>query len=223
MKTPELQVDTATQESSPRRLFSGLSEIMDKVLLSEESRNSLRVGKVLTKVNGSLLMDEGSTDSSTRREESGSSLITLGTLPFRRDNVDGFGWGVDSAKEQLLIKLAHESAHVFQSQAGYEQALVDFLNGSNNILEKFHPYLELYVFLNTKGICNGLADTEIYHRQSRETGLLNMTTLEDMTEFIGAYLVSDDYFNFRLDGSKVNLSEGDKKKIASLVIQIVEG
>lgn len=147
--------------------------------------------------------------------------ISLGAVPFRRESVDSFGWGVDDAKEQLLVKLAHESAHVFQNQAGYEQALVNFLNGSNDIAEKFHPYLELYTFLNTKGVCNGLADMNVYHRQSRDTGLLSMNTLEDMTEFIGAYLINDNYFNFRLEGSKVSLSEEDKKKIAMLVIQIV--
>jgi hypothetical protein len=128
---------------------------------------------------------------------------------------------VDSAKEQLLIKLAHEAAHVFQNQIGYEQALVDFLNGASDMDEKFHPYLELYTFLNTKGVCNGLANMDGYHNQSRDTGLLSMKTLEDMTEFIGAYLISDDYFNFRLDGSKIPLSEEEKVKITALVIQIV--
>jgi hypothetical protein len=194
---------------------------MDQVLLSEESRNSLRVGKILSEVGGVLVVNEASAESSTKRLENGSSQISLGAMPFRRENVDSFGWGVDSAKEQLLVKLAHESAHVFQNQAGYEQALVGFLNGSNDIDEKFHPYLELYTFLNTKGVCNGLADAGVYHRQSMDTGLLSISTLEDVTELIGAYLISDDYFNFRLEGSKVPLSDEDKKKIAMLVIQIV--
>lgn len=221
MKTPESKSNNPIQESAPRRLFSGLSPVMDQVLLSEESRNSLRVGKILSTVNGALIVNEASAESSAKRLENGSSQISLGAVPFRRESVDSFGWGVDDAKEQLLVKLAHESAHVFQNQAGYEQALVNFLNGSNDIAEKFHSYLELYAFLNTKGVCNGLADMNVYHRQSRDTGLLNMNTLEDMTEFIGAYLISDSYFNFRLEGSKVSLSEEDKKKIAMLVIQIV--
>lgn len=220
MKTPESKSNSGAQESTPRRLFSGISPIMDQVLLSEESRNSLRVGKILSTINAALVVNEASDESSAKRLENGSSQISLGAMPFRRENVDNFGWGVDSAKEQLLVKLAHESAHVFQNQAGYEQALVSFLNGSNDIDEKFHPYLELYAFLNTKGVCNGLADMNVYHRQSRDTGLLSMNTLEDITEFIGAYLISDDYFNFRLEGSKVSLSDEDKKKIAMLVIQI---
>lgn len=221
MKTPESKSNSGAQESAPRRLFSGISPIMDQVLLSEQSRNSLRVGKILSTINGVLVINEASAESSAKRLEDNSSQISLGAMPFRRENVDGFGWGVDSAKEQLLVKLAHESAHVFQNQAGYEQALVNFLNGLNDIDEKFHPYLELYAFLNTKGVCNGLADMNIYHRQSRDTGLLSINTLEDMTEFIGAYLISDDYFNFRLEGSKVSLSDEDRKKIAMLVIQIV--
>jgi hypothetical protein len=221
MKGPESKSNIEAQESVPRRLFSGLSPIMDQVLLDENSRNSLRVGKVLSRINGALVVNEASPESSAKRFEDGSSQISLGAIPFRRESVDSFGWGVDNAKEQLLIKLAHESAHVFQNQTGYEQALVNFLNGSNEINEKFHPYLELYAFLNTKGVCNGLADMNVYHRQSRDTGLLSMNTLEDMTEFIGAYLISDDYFNFRLEGSKVSLSDEDKKKIAVLVIQIV--
>jgi hypothetical protein len=221
MKGPELKSNNSIQESAPRRLFSGLSPIMDQVLLNEESRNSLRVGRIISRVNGALIINEAIPESSAKRLEDGTSQISLGAMPFRRENVDSFGWGVDSAKEQLLVKLAHESAHVFQNQAGYEQALVNFLNGSNDIDEKFHPYIELYSFLNTKGVCNGLADMNVYHRQSRDTGLLSMNTLEDVTEFIGAYLVGDDYFRFRLDGSKVSLSEEDKKKIAMLVIQIV--
>jgi hypothetical protein len=221
MKTPESKSNNPIQESAPRRLFSGLSPIMDQVLLNVESRNSLRVGKILSVVNGELSINEASAESSTKRLENGMSQIALGAMPFRRENVDSFGWGVDSAKEQLLVKLAHESAHVFQNQAGYEQALINFLNGSNDIDEKFHPYIELYAFLNIKGICNGLAGMDVYHRQNRDTGLLSMNTLEDMTEFIGAYLISDDYFNFRLEGSRVSLSDEDKKKIAMLVIQIV--
>lgn len=221
MTGPESKINSSIQESATRRLFSGLSPIIDQVLLNEESKNSIRVGRILSAVNGSLVINEASAESSTKRLEDGSSQISLGAMPFRKENVDNFGWGVDSAKEQLLVKLSHESAHVFQNQAGYEQALVDFLNGSNDIDKKFHPYLELYAFLNTKGVCNGLANMDMYHKQSMGTGLLNMTTLEDMTEFIGAYLVSDDYFNFRLNGSNISLSDEDKKKIATLVIQIV--
>jgi hypothetical protein len=221
MKGPESKSNSEAQESAPRRLFSGLSLIMDQVLLNDESRNSLRVRKILSTVNGTLFVNEASPESSVKRNEDGSSQVSIGAIPFRSESVDSFGWGVDSANEQLLVKLAHESAHVFQNHAGYEQALVNFLNGSNDIDEKFHPYLELYAFLNTKGVCNGLADMNVYHKQSRDTGLLSMNTLEDMTEFIGAYLISDDYFNFRLVGSKVSLSEEDKKKIAMLVIQIV--
>ncbi len=194
---------------------------MDRVLLNEESRNSIRVGKILSRLNGVLVVNEASVESSTKKLEDGTSQISLGAMPFHRENVDRFGWGVDNAREQLLIKLAHESAHVFQRQTGYEQALVNFLNGSNDIDEKFHPYLELYAFLNTKGVCNGLANMGVYHRQNRDTGLLSMTTLEDITEFIGAYLISDDYFTFRLDGSRVSLSDEDKKKVVMLVIQIV--
>lgn len=221
MKGQESKSNNLTQESTPRRLFSGLSPIMDQVLLSEESRNALRVGKILSLVNGTLIVSEVSTESGAKRNEDGSSQISLGAMPFRKESIDSFGWGVDSAKEQLLVKLAHEAAHVFQNQSGYEQALVNFLNGANDVDEKFHPYIELYTFLDTKGVCNGLADMDVYHKQSRNTGLLSMNTLEDMTEFIGAYLISDDYFNFRLEGSKVFLSDEDKKKIATLVMQIV--
>lgn len=186
MKELELKNNNAVQESTAKKLFSGLSLVMDQVLLSEESRNSLRVGKILSRVNGALAVDETSVESSTKRLENGSSQISLGAIPFRRETVDSFGWGVDSAKEQLLIKLAHESGHVFQNQAGHEQALVNFLSSSNGLSEEFRPYIELYTFLNTKGVCNGLADMNVYHQQSRETGLLSMNTLEDMTEFIGA-------------------------------------
>ena len=223
MTSPEFKSvgNNSYQEPQPRRLFSGLSQLMDQVLLNEESRDSLRIGRILSTTNGTLVVNEASAGSSVKRLEDGSSIISLGELPFRRESVDSFGWGVDSANEQLLIKLSHEIAHVFQSKSGYEQALVNFLNGSNDIDEKFHPYLELYAFLNTKGVCNGLADMDVYHQQSRDTGLLSMNTLEDMTEFIGAYLISDDYFTFRLEGSKLPLSGEEKNKISTLVIQII--
>ena len=145
----------------------------------------------------------------------------FGLQSERKENMESFGWGVDKTKEQLLVKLAHETAHAFQNQSGHETALVNFLNGSNNIDEKSRPYLELYALLNAKGVCNGLADMNIYHKQSSTTGLLDVTTLEDITEFIGAYLISDEYFNFRLDGSRTPLSKDEKNKISTLVVQIV--
>lgn len=221
MKSPESKNNIPTQELETRMLFSGLSIIMDEVLSPEQGDSSLRVSNIIDSINGSIYINDNSTISSTKRLEDGSAKISLGAVPFGKESVDSFGWGVDSAKEQLLIKLAHESAHAFQEQFGYEQALVNFLNGSNDIGENFHPYIELYVFLNSKGVCNGLADMDVYHEQSRDTGLLSMNTLEDVTEFIGAYIISDDYFNFRLNASRITLTEEDKEKIATLVIQIV--
>ena len=154
-------------EQAPRRIFSGLSEIMDQLLSGETVGESLRVAKILDGVNGVLEIDDSSSSSSIRRLDTGTVQITIGAVPFRTESIEEFGWGVEGAKEQMLVKLSHETAHAFQSQTGYEQALVDFLNGSNNIDEKFHPYIELYTFLNSKGVCNGLADSEIYHIQSK--------------------------------------------------------
>ena len=158
-----------------------------------------------------------------QRLENGSHHITIGTQPFSRTCVDSFGWGANSDEEQVLIKLAHEVAHVLQSQAGHEKALVAFLDGSNDIGATFHPYIELYALLRERGICNGLANLDIYHAQSRTTGNLNMNTLEDITEFLGAYLISDAYFLFRLEQTKIPLSQDEMSKIASCVIQIIGG
>lgn len=76
MKTPESTSNNPIQESAPRRLFSGLSPIMDQVLLSDESRNSLRVCKILSTVNGVLIVNEASAESSAKRLENGSSDIS---------------------------------------------------------------------------------------------------------------------------------------------------
>lgn len=221
MRTPESHFIAPLSERPPRVFSPGLVDIAEKVFADEESLNTLRVGRILSRVQGVLSVNNESATSSTKRNEDGTAEIHIGLQPFSSERVSAFGWGVEGEKEQLLIKLAHESAHTLQNQVGYEQALVDFLNGSNEIEERFHPYIELYTLLNTLGISNGLANDDVYHSQNSSAGRLSVTTLEDMTEFIGAYLISDEYFNFRLDGANTQLSASDKTKIAHLVIQIV--
>jgi hypothetical protein len=121
--------------------------------------------------------------------------------------------------EQLLIKISHELAHTFQEEKGFENALVNFLNGTNDINEHL-PYIELYALLSGIGPINGLATEAVYATQSANTGLLKVEILEDITELIAAYIVSDEYFSYRLENSVSSLTGEQKEEIVIKVIEI---
>lgn len=162
--------------------------------------------------------------SSFSRDGASKSKLTIGGAALPPEIKSAFSWGVESKEDEILLKAAHELSHAFQRLSGLEESLVRFLSGSNDIDKAHEPYLQLYAFLAEHGKVSGLSDLGIYHEQTEaerervKKGIaLDMTLLEDVTELIAAYSISDDYFNYRLNNS--HLSEEEKRDLAVFVIQ----
>lgn len=156
----------------------------------------------------------------TRRGSDDKSSIVVGLQPWPEELVERWSVGSTNTNEQILFRLAHELSHAYQKERGYEAALVKFLDGDNDIPEQHIPYVELYVLLSGIGTVNGLTTAAIYEQQSRTTGNLKMETLEDITELIAAYLISDEYFLYRLENSVTVLDVVTKEDLAKKVIEI---
>lgn len=182
---------------------------------------SLRLNRVAQILNSTQVAHTESTwTSSTRREQDGVNIVSIGIQTLPEEVTARWGVGTSNQNEQVLIKLSHELAHAFQVEKGFEGALVRFLDGDNNIPDNFVPYIELYAILSDLGPINGLTTESVYAQQSRGTGNLKMEILEDITELIAAYIISDGYFAQRLESSVTNLSQEQKEQIATKVIGV---
>ena len=182
---------------------------------------SLRLNRLAGMLNNAQIVQNESTwISSTKRKEDGSNTVSIGTQALPEDVSDRWGYGTRDPKEQSVIKLAHELAHVYQRESGLEGALVSFLNGNTDIANEHIPFIELYAMLTGLGPINGLTTEAIYAEQSKGTGLLKMEILEDITELMGAYMISDEYFSYRLENSISNLTHEEKEQIATKILQI---
>ncbi len=186
-----------------------------------EGDPSFRLNRLAGMLNKTeIVQNESTWVSSTKREEDGSNTISVGTQALPEGVSDRWGYGTSEPSEQLVIKLAHELAHGYQRESGLEEALVSFLNGSTDIANEHIPFIELYAMLTGLGRINGLTTEEIYAEQSKGTGLLKMEILEDITELMAAYMISDEYFTFRLENSVSNLTHEEKEQIATKILQI---
>lgn len=186
-----------------------------------ENDPTLRLNRVALMLNSTQVsLNESSWVSSNRREEGGENVISIGTKELPEEVATRWGVGTGDKTEQLLVKLSHELAHSFQLERGFEGTLVRFLNGDNNISKDHLPYVELYAILSGIGPINGLTTEPIYAEQSVQTGNLKMETLEDITELISAYMISDEYFTSRLENSISSLSGEQKEQIAIKVIEV---
>lgn len=204
-------------------------ESQDPSLLEEPLRRflendpTLRVSRVAHMLEStSVDFDENTSVSITHRgDEDVANKITIGTVPLSENTSSRWNMGTSDKSEQILIKLSHELAHAFQTEKGYEGALVKFLNGgSNDIPENMIPYIELYALLSQIGAINPLTKEFVYAKQSRSTGNIKIETFEDITELISAYIISDEYFLYRLENSVTNLSHEEKEEVAKKVIEI---
>lgn len=197
-----------------------LEEPLRRFMQDDPTLRLIRVSKILQSTIVST--DENTSISVTRRRPNmpADNMVTIGTQPWTEEAARRFGVGTNNPSEQIIIKLAHELAHAFQAEMGFEQALVDFLNGHNDIPEYTIPYIELYAILSGVGTINGLTREPIYAEQSRETGDLKMETLEEITELISSYMISDEYFIFRLENSVTNLDYDTKEIISRKVIEV---
>jgi hypothetical protein len=181
---------------------------------------TFRLNRLAQSLNFTEYSLDDSTPNSVVRRRDGKNKITIGTQAHTSSIVERYGMGTTDKNEQILIKLSHELAHAYQNEKGYEKALLDYLNRTGDIPEFAVPYIELYMLLGGIGPVNGLAQESIYAAQSRVSGDLKMEALEDMTELISAYLISDEYFLYRLDRSVTNLTNEVREFIAQKVIEI---
>lgn len=132
-----------------------------------------------------------------------------------------FAWGTRSQNDEILIKTAHEVAHAYQVDERIEQGIVDFLNNKNEgFTDKQMAAIECYAMLSGTGRLSGLSTLGIYEAQSAHAGDLKIEILEDMTELLGAYLISDEYFSWRLSNTRIPLGEEHQAKIASYIIRM---
>lgn len=161
--------------------------------------------------------------SSARRGEAAILNIGLGAVPI--ETVKRWGWGVVEAADQVHIKASHEYAHFIQDF--FDKDLALFLdNKINEVEEHSHSYLELYALLTEAGRISGLPEESIYKQQTetlRQQGsLLDMQTYEDMAEMIGAWMLGEAYYSFRLDNSKTKLTPEQQSHLTGLIEKVFE-
>lgn len=198
-----------------------ISLLAEPLRLFAENNPALRLNRLAESLHRTeVSFNDSSSVSVTHRRHDGSSTVTIGTQPYSDELVRRWNMGTATPEEQKFVKVAHELGHAFQFEKGYEKSLVDFLNGDNNISDDMIPYIELYGILSQLGPVNALSVEPIYKAQSKNTGSLKMEILEDITELISAYIISDEYFLDRLEKSLTNLSDEKKDLISQKVIQI---
>lgn len=185
-----------------------------------EGDPDMRLNRVAALLRSTSVSHDPSTWVSSTKREGGNNTISIGTQELPEQVAERWRVGTSDQNEQLLIKLSHELAHAYQEEKGFETALVGFLDGNNEIGKQHLPYIELYALLTGIGPINGLTTESVYASQSTNTGLLRVEVLEDITELIAAYIVSDEYFSYRLENSVSSLDQEQKEKIATKVIEI---
>lgn len=203
--------------------------VFDKIA-SEEMSEAYRNKKLPINLAQEVLKDlavvtnSNSWVSSARRGD--RSVLKIGTESVPAETVKRWGWGAYEAENQIYIKASHEYAHYIQDF--FDKDLANFLdNEMDQVREKqSRQYLELYTFLVATGRISGLPEEEIYQRQTEDLknrgSLLDMRTYEDMAEVIGAWMLGEEYYNFRLDNSKTPLSVEKKNRLTVLIGNIFE-
>lgn len=183
--------------------------------------NRVNSDAVLGETPVALHLHEKTWESGTKKNKNRVAVemhIGLDRLPTEENGK--FVWGTSSANDELLVKSAHELAHVYQNRRGLERALEDHLNCiPREMTSEQKAYVELYSILNALGSATGLSTLDIYAQQSMEANM-NVSALEDMTELLGAYLISGEYFSWRLDHLRTQLSDMEKLGAASLIARI---
>jgi len=194
-----------------------LKEPLERFVQKDQT---MRLYRALSVLNADIDFDESTSVSVCRRRPGQKDKITIGTKLVPKEVSVKWNMGTHDEMEQVIIKLSHELAHVFQKQMGYEQALVDFLNGSNDIPEYTKKYIQLYGTILETGAINPLTLEQIYREQNKGAGLMRHEILEDITELISAYFVSDEYFLYRLDKSVSGLTHEQKSEVAKIIVEL---
>lgn len=201
------------QETTPNNL-------LEEPLKKFEARDpEFRLFKVLDLLKNTVIeFDETKSMSIFRRSVTPHKII-IGTLPYDQSIVEQWNMGTKTDTEQIMIKLSHELAHAYQDERGYEQALIDYCNGANEFDKDLFPFVELYLMLESIGVINPLVEDSIYEQPDFNT-IFNMRVFEDVTELMSAYLISDEYFLYRLGLSKSTLDDEQRTFICRKVIEV---
>jgi hypothetical protein len=164
---------------------------------------------------------ESKTSGPQRVGQAGEAEVSIGGRPVPEGVAERWGWS-SNEDEQMVLKIAHEFAHKFQHDRGHEQALVRALSSGNiaDADEVFTPYISLYLALEGSGSVTGLGADAFYKEQSSNTGNLKVEVLEDMTELIAAYLISDEYLFHKLTTSPANINQAQAEQIAVLITEV---
>jgi hypothetical protein len=167
--------------------------------------------------------DANSWVSSARRGDEAVLKIGLEAVPA--ETVRRWGWGVAEASDQVHIKSSHEYAHFIQDF--FDKDLARFLdNKIDEVQEHSHSYLELYAFLTQTGRISGLPEETVYKQQTetlkQQGSLLDMQTYEDMAEVIGAWMLGEVYYNFRLNNSKTPLTSEQRSRLTEMIEKVFE-
>lgn len=210
-----------------------LEKMNDNRILQEGVKNfgtrnqAMRLNRLATLLNITEVNDMdpntwvSSTNGPQRVGKSGEADVSIGGKPLPETVAEKWDWSTEG-NEQLLLKIAHEFAHKFQHDKGYESALVRSLESGkiSDDDEEFTAYITLYLTLENTGSVTGLGADPFYKEQSSITGKLKMEVLEDMTELIGAYLISDDYLFSKLNKSVNTINQAQAEQIAILIARI---
>ena len=202
--------------------------ILQEGVFNFGTRNSgMRLNKLMTKLGISEIKDidgstwESKTNGPQRAGGEGEAEVTIGGKPLPTDVAERWDWSTEE-NEQLILKIAHEIAHKFQHDRGYEAALVRSL--SNEAIadtdKDFTPYIMLYLTLENSGSITGLGADPFYKAQSESTGKLKVEVLEDMNELIAAYLIGNGYLLYKVQTSVSAINQAQAEQIVVLVSEV---
>jgi hypothetical protein len=190
-------------------------------VLQSFADGELRINKIQEISQGKVVRIETNPDtwiSVTHRNDDGTYNMTIGEQKLPANIERQWKWGTKTAEGQFVVKTSHEYAHVVQN--AYDEILLKWLdNRIDKVPEWSEVYLRLYSALSETGPVNGLAAMGFYHERS--VGNLHAPTHEDIAELIGAYMIGDEYFDFRIKNANVLLSDDTQKEIKVLVESIV--
>jgi len=156
---------------------------------------------------------------SSTRSEGPITHVSIGEKMLPEDIARQFRWGAETAEQQYVVKVAHEYAHVIQEM--FDQQLLRWLDGAENVPEDAISYVQLYAALAGIGGLHGLSQMGVYHEQNRSTGNLDVSVYEDMAETIGSYLLSSEYFLYRLQNAHGKVTQQQAKELVDHVVAVV--
>ena len=208
-------------ESAPAEQFD-FTKVMQQI---NSANPNMRFNRALVMWGGEIpfIIDEHEWISCTNKNNNKDKVtdIHIGAQPAPPETAKLYGWGVNNIDSEMAVRTSHEMAHAVQVARGFEQALVDILNGiTRYVTNQQSAYISLYKIFTAYGkSVTGLSTEEIYKEQSIEANM-EVPVIEDITELLGAYLLGDEYFYWRLNRIRGDFSDMEKLGILSLVSTI---